>query len=75
MSGGEILVYLLNLVMLIRRMARNVKLTNFVKHNQLEGLFKQSLNHKPEKSALQISGQAQKFAFLTHAQVLLGPLA
>lgn len=75
MSGGEILVYLLNLVMLIRRMARNVKLTNFGKHSQLEGLFKQSLNHKPEKSTLQISGQAQKFAFLTHAQVLLGPLA
>lgn len=55
-------------------MARNVKLTNFGKQNHLEGLFEQSLNHKPEKSALQISGQAQKFAFLTHAQVLLGPL-
>lgn len=75
MSGGEILVYLLNLVMLIRRMARNVKLTNFGKQNHLEGLFKQSLNHKPEKSVLQISGQAQKIAFLTHAQVQLGPLA
>lgn len=55
-------------------MARNVKLTIFGKQNHLEGLFKQSLSPKPEKSALQISGQAQTFAFLTHAQVLLGPL-
>lgn len=55
-------------------MARNVKLTNFGKQNHLEGLFKQSLNHKPEKSALEISDQAQKFAFLTHAQMLFSPL-
>lgn len=52
MSGGEILVYLLNLVMLIRYMVRNVKLTNFGKQNHLEDLFKQSLNHKPEKCLL-----------------------
>lgn len=55
-------------------MARNGKLTIFGKQSHLEGLFKQSLNHKPEKSALQISGQVQKFAFLTHTQVLLSPL-